>query len=535
MMHNKKAKKQGLYILIGLPLIPVGLSVYLLNQYLGLDSIVRLYASCLIVFIYLAIMLLGFYFVNKRLKVGTLIISLIAVLFLIGSSYFSYVNIRIYASLNQMVRNQSEINYSLVTLSQGKINLESDLDHKKIGIINLSDVRIVDAIEDYLNEKKLIESNEIVRFNNPTEMLHHLYTGEIDAMVIGSGFVSLFSDSDRFTNIESETQILDTFTVMTENAFLDNSSIVEEPFSILLLGTNSMLEGEIDFGQVNTLILMTINPQNLSVTMTSIPRDSYVSVPCFNYTKDKLSHTHNVGTTCVIETVEHLLNIEIPYYVKLNFRGMVNLVDTLGGIEVEVPITISEQNSRRQFGEHMITVEEGLQILDGEQALALSRHRKTLTNGDFGRVGHQQLVLEGIANRILTEVYSVSEMLAILDVLGENLDTNLSIMEITSIVRYLLELVPANPNSNPLEEVHIKNMVLSGEVSTVQTVYYEFPLSVIFLYEGAIRDSRELMLINLERIEPEMSYSFSYDGFNSNQTMWVQPFYDEPQSIENMN
>ena len=74
-----------------------------------------------------------------------------------------------------------------------------------------------------------------------------------------------------------------------------------------------------------------------------------------------------------------------------NDLGVVELVDAIGGIYVDVPVTIEEQDSNRQFGEHLITVEEGYQHLNGEQALALSRHRKTLAKGDLGRAEHQQL------------------------------------------------------------------------------------------------------------------------------------------------
>ena len=135
--------------------------------------------------------------------------------------------------------------------------------------------------------------------------------------------------------------------------------------------------------------------------MTSIPRDSYVEIPCFNYSKDKITHSNNGGTTCVIESVERMFDMEIPYYVKINFKGVVELVDAIGGIYVDVPVAIEEQDSNRRFGAHLIKIDEGYQRLNGEQALALSRHRKTLAKGDLGRAEHQQLVIEGILNQML--------------------------------------------------------------------------------------------------------------------------------------
>ena len=528
-MPNAKFKKWWLNILISLPVVTIGLVVGYINLYSGIDLSLRLYASVSLICAYLAIMLLGFYFVSREIKIGSTIISVLSVLILLYTSYLVYVNMRVYNSLNQMIRTQSEVDYSLVSMANNNLTEVSDLEGMTIATLNLTDDSALDVIYKFLEAEELRDSNQVIMYDSPISMVHDLYRGEVDAMIIGSNFVSLFSDNRGFENIEEETQVLDTFTIVTENNNLNSSSLTEEPFSILLLGTNSMEEGQIDSGQVNTLILTTINLQNLSVTMTSVPRDSYIDVPCINYAKDKLSHTHSAGTMCVVQTVEHLMGVEIPYYAKLNFRGMVSLVDTLGGIEVDVPVTITEQNSRRQFGEHMITVEEGLQRLDGEQALALSRHRKSFLNQDLTRVTHQQLVLKGIVNELLTEVSTVNEMLSILNVLGENMDTNLSIAEITSLAQYILDILPTFANSNPLEEIHIKNMVLSGVDDRVHTSYYAVPLYVIHLYEGAIADARESILINLEQMEPGFNYSFSFNGFNDNhETLWVQPFYNEP-------
>ena len=522
-------KKWGLILLLWLPIAPVALVVYYLNQYSGIDFFLRLLVSLILIFSYLSIIAIGSYFIKRQKKKGIFATSLISIFCLVGSLYFAYINIRIYHTLNQMIRTQSEVNQSLVSMTLSEINALHDLDGHLVGVLNLSDERVAEGINQFLIETKLLESNTVKTYDSPVMMVHALYNGEIDAMIIDSNFAMIFSENGGFEEIETETQILETITIVTENILTNNSDIANEPFTILLLGTNSTEEGNIHLGQVNTLILTTINLQNLSVTMTSIPRDSFVTIPCFNYTNDKLSHSHAGGTTCVVQTVEHLFDIDIPYYATLNFRGMVSLVDTIGGIEVDVPITFSEQNSRRQFGNHMITVYEGRQRLDGEQALALARHRNTLRLGDLARASHQQLVLEGIVNEILHGGTTVNDMLALLNVLGENLDTNLSLNEMTAIAQALLDLVPVITNSQSLDEVHIKNMVLSGESGWAQTMHYSFPLSVLFPFEGAIEDAKELILINLEEIEPPFNFEFYFNGFEGSWTTnWVQPIYNEP-------
>ena len=191
-------------------------------------------------------------------------------------------------------------------------------------------------------------------------------------------------------------------------------------------------------------------------------------------------------------------------------------------------MTIEEQDSNRQFGEHLITVEEGYQHLNGEQALALSRHRKTLAKGDLGRAAHQQLVIEGIVNQMLTEMNTVGEFLDLLDVLGNNIETNISINQMTSSLQYLLGLVPTFNGQNPLDYIHIKSMVVSAQYGYMDNPYYSFKLSYAFPYKGAIKDAREQMLVNLEKESPKFNFSFTFNGFEEYEgTQWVKTYYNE--------
>ena len=125
-------------------------------------------------------------------------------------------------------------------------------------------------------------------------------------------------------------------------------------------------------------------------TRTLKKRDTFVAISCYGGTESKINSSAYGGTSCVVKTIENLTDIKIDYYVKINFTGVVKLVDDLGGVEVDVPIKFCEQDSqRRKSEEYRICLDKGVQVLNGEQALALSRHRKTLPLGDFQRVQHQ--------------------------------------------------------------------------------------------------------------------------------------------------
>ena len=124
--------------------------------------------------------------------------------------------------------------------------------------------------------------------------------------------------------------------------------------------------------------------------MVSIPRDSYVYIP-ERGKKDKITHAHAYGgTEATIETVEELFDIPVDYFFKLNFNAFIDVVDALGGIMVDVPITVSEMDSNDN--KNAIHLEKGFQKLNGEEALALARTRKI--DNDIERGKRQQLVLK---------------------------------------------------------------------------------------------------------------------------------------------
>lgn len=142
-------------------------------------------------------------------------------------------------------------------------------------------------------------------------------------------------------------------------------------------------------------MLATLNEKEKSVKLLSIPRDSYVYIPERGYS-DKITHAHYFGgVSSTLDTVEELLDIPVDYYVKMNFDAFMDVVDALGGIDVDVPVTFTEQNSKDKAG--AIHLEKGYQELDGEQALALARTRKI--DNDIERGKRQQLIMQAIMKK----------------------------------------------------------------------------------------------------------------------------------------
>lgn len=508
-----------------LPLAPVLLLIGYLNRYLGISENLRLLIGLLLIFSTLFVTFLGWWGLRQKRQVVTGVTCLLAGGLLFGSSYATYINISVYRSLNQMIVDQQTMDFSLVVMADSDVQDSSDLEEQLIGRLDESHSNH-GFIDEFLADSSLENRNGIIYFESPIAMIQHLYNGQLDAMIIASGFEALLEEREGFHDIAAATRVVEEFSMAVNQPTVTRpvGTLMNAPFSILLIGVDAI---DSMGGLADALILATVNPQNLSVTLTSIPRDTFVHIPAQGF-RDKIAHANNFGSHAVVEAVEGLFGMDIPFHLTVNMAAVVDLVDTLGGIDVNVPISFSEQNSRRQFGRHRIHVEAGQQILDGEQALALMRHRNSPGVGDLGRAAHQQLVLEGIVRQILSNGTNVSEFLALLHVLGQNIETNLSVGEMTSVLQFLIDQLPHFTSPNPMEYFHMMNMVLSGVDDLVQTGWAWFPLFMFFPFNGALADSYRLMSINLGNQEPEMATHFFFNSFESpSPRRWLAETYLE--------
>ncbi|MGP7818552.1 LCP family protein [Niallia sp. 01092] len=205
--------------------------------------------------------------------------------------------------------------------------------------------------------------------------------------------------------------------------------------SILFVGVDDSKKRSTQSGSTrarsDALMLATLNEKEKSVKLLSIPRDSYVYIPERGYS-DKITHAHYFGgVSSTIETVENLLDIPVDYYVKMNFDAFMDIVEALDGIEVDVPVTFSEQNSKDKKG--AIHLEKGLQTLNGEQALALARTRKI--DNDIERGKRQQLILKAIMNKAVS-AKGITKYSSLMEAVGDNMTTDLSFSDIQSFLAY---------------------------------------------------------------------------------------------------
>ena len=418
--------------------------------------------------------------------------------------------------------NKSEIVYTsyLVVMSSNSASSASDVKGLKLGLLNDKknpDGYIVPQI--IIKENNLQDSNEIVDYEDYTSMLADLYANEIDGMFIPSGYVSMFSSITGYENIETDTKVIaeaskkmkKSTTSKIETASSGKS--VTEPFTILLMGidsTDDVLEKNA-IANGDTLILITFNPKTLNATMLSIPRDSYVPIACWSgRPENKITHAAAYGNDCMINTIQNYFEQEIDYYVKINFKGLVKLVDAVGGVEVDVPQVLCTDDSSR-WGE--LCINPGHQVLNGEEALVFARNRKALEDGDFGRARHQQEIIMALINK-MKEIKEVSTFMDLLNTVSNSMDTNLTTKQILSFYNIGKDIVKKSLSSDDADLINIQQLFLQG---TGQMIYDERARMVLWDYvpnKNSRQDIINAMNENLEKIPhtPITSFSFSINN-----------------------
>ena len=230
----------------------------------------------------------------------------------------------------------------------------------------------------------------------------------------------------------------------------------EDSISILIMGVDDSQERDFkEATRTDALILATFNINDKSVKMVSIPRDSYVYIPD-KKKRDKITHAHVYGgTEGTIETVEELFDIPVDYFFKLNFNAFIDVVDALGGIMVDVPITVTEMDSNDRVG--AIHLKKGLQELDGEEALALARTRKI--DNDIERGKRQQLIVKAIIDKAVS-VGSITKYGNVMESMGNNLTTNMDFGEMLGLFDYALA------------GLNIESLGLEGKDDSIDGTYY---------------------------------------------------------------
>ncbi|MFX3656606.1 LCP family protein [Streptococcus suis] len=250
-----------------------------------------------------------------------------------------------------------------------------------------------------------------------------------------------------------------------------------EPLTILLMGVDmdqATRGGDWEGGRSDSMILVTVNPKTKETNMMSLTRDIMVEIAEANGessgTVEKLNHSYSYGQApMAITTIEKMMDINIDRYIEINMDGLVELVDAVGGIEVNntlgFPISISEHEPA-----YTSIVQPGKQLVNGDQALVYARMRYDDPEGDIGRQRRQREVITAIIKKLL-QLDGFTQYKKILTAISNNMRTNIEISPAT-----IPNLLGYKDSISKLNSYQLR-----GVDQMVDAIYYQLPTSTHLL------------------------------------------------------
>ena len=309
---------------------------------------------------------------------------------------------------------------SVVVKESSSIKNKSQLNGVSVGSLRLNEQGSKKALKELSSEGIVLNQTE---YDSMTTLLEAFYNGEV------------YSNFDSNTRVVYQTS----YKVKNNDSATSVSDITSKPFNVLISGSDTR-GGFDENGRSDVIMIATVNPKTHTILLTSVPRDFYVTTACdagdgcMQGALDKITHTGIHGTNTTKRTVEQLLGIEINYTFKVGFDTVTELVDVLGGVDVYVEPGYAVHTS-------YLNVNEGINHLNAEQALAYARERYSYTEGDRQRTKNQQQVLMGIVKEA-TKPSVITNYAAIMDTMANTFSTTMSNAEITDLIKYQL-------NNNP--------------------------------------------------------------------------------------
>lgn len=202
-------------------------------------------------------------------------------------------------------------------------------------------------------------------------------------------------------------------------------SVDKDPFVVLISGID--INGRISLrSRSDVNILMVVNPKKGTISLVSIPRDMYVPFSCQNDALDKLTHTGIYGINCTVQTIENFVDIDINYYVRMNFTSFIKIIDVIGDIEVYSKYSFTDMTGVYKF-------KMGTNVLDSKEALIFARERKAFEEGDVQRGLNQQEVIKAVIRKLISPS-TLTKIDRIVSSVAKSIDTNLDPADLQKLI-----------------------------------------------------------------------------------------------------
>ena len=329
-------------------------------------------------------------------------------------------------------------------------------------------------------------------------MADALYSGQADAMLINTAYISLLAESEEYADFETKTRLLaqldirytvesgkipgtadpgqqDPSQIEGAGVKIPDGELTKTPFVVYLAGSDARGGGLATWTRNDVNILAVVNPTTRQILLINTPRDFYIPNPAGNGALDKLTH-------CGIATVENsalalsrFYQVPIRYYAQIGFDGLKGLVDAVDGVTIYSDVAYQAGNT---------WIEKGKNHLNGEQALAYARERKNVAGGDNARGNSQMKIIKAVINKMISGKL-ITKYTDILGSIRGLFRTNMPSEEMANLVQMQL---------SDMRDWNIISYAVTGESDNQET--YSWPGRKLFVYipnMDTVEYARELM------------------------------------------
>lgn len=362
---------------------------------------------------------------NKTKKVFYLISILLSIIFLVASFFVAKTKIL----LNSSNIDYKTHNYSVIVLKDSKYDNLNDLENASVGYYDNAAEGLDESI------KKIEDQIDVsmVPYTNLEELGYALLTGEIDSIIVDDSYKSILDNeednSDRLSDFKSLTKTVYTFSIKIKQEDISKDvDVTDKAFAVYISGIDTYGDiSSVSCSDVNMVLV--VNPKTHQILMVSIPRDYYVQLHGTTGNKDKLTHAGSYGIEMSIQTIEDLLDMDINYYLKVNFTSLIDIVDALGGVDVYSEYTFSSIEG--------YSYTAGYNRVNGIEALWFARERKAFIDGDRQRGRDQQALIDAIFRKA-TSKSVITKYNSLLNGIDGSFVTNMSVDRITALIKMQL-------------------------------------------------------------------------------------------------
>lgn len=422
MREKKKKKVPFIYKIISFLLLIV--TLFFLGNLIFLNVLSNTY---LVIIIGIVLILNGFLSMmmikGKKKKIGSFLSIIVILIFSLLDFYLAKTT----GLMSNLNLNYKTYNYSVIVLKSSHYKKLKDITGKELGYYDDSSDITKEALNKVMTKEELTAKD----YNDTEKLANALMDKKVDAVLIEDSYLDILNENITIEGKSFKDYIRKIYKFVLVKKTTDiskDTNVTKTPFNVYVSGIDTYGEiSSVSRSDVNMVI--TVNPETQQILLTSIPRDYYVKLHGKSGYRDKLTHAGLYGVDMSIQTIEDLLDIDINYYVKVNFSSVVDIVNAIGGVNVYSDYTFTSIDNYHYT--------KGYNAVNGEEALSFARERKAFAAGDRQRVKDQQALLKAIFDKCTSKAI-ITKYSKLLDSMKNSFVTNMKMSRLTSLVKMQL-------------------------------------------------------------------------------------------------